>query len=63
MSGFEGITFLAFLTIIWAIFTAVFWMITGWRAMRAHEKLADSLEQIARLTYRQQQENNPTDDD
>lgn len=28
----------------------VFWMVVGWRAMKAHEKLADSVE---RLTQRQ----------
>ncbi len=62
MNSFGGVTFLAFLALVWTSFISVFWMITGWRAMRAHEKLADSLEQMARLTYRQQQENNPTDD-
>jgi uncharacterized membrane protein len=30
-----------------AIFAAVFWMVVGWRAMRAHERLAEAAEQIA----------------
>ena len=32
------------------IFT-LFWMTVAWRAMRAHEKLAKSVEQIARQKY------------
>lgn len=63
MESLQGVAFLA---ILWAIFTTVFWMITGWRAMRAHEKLADSLEWIARQTNRQEQDispdNNSTED-
>ncbi len=27
-----------------AIATAIFWMVVGWRAMRAHERLADAFE-------------------
>ncbi len=60
MANLQG---LAFLAILWGLFTAVFWMITGWRAMRAHEKLADSLEWLARQTSRRDQDINPSDDD
>lgn len=43
MFGFGGAvaSLFAFLGIVWALFVTVFWMICGWRAMRAHEKLAD----------------------
>ncbi|MCY2961916.1 MAG: hypothetical protein NTY35_17300 [Planctomycetota bacterium] len=34
---------LAIVTTIAAIVTTVFWMIVGWRAMRAHERIADTL--------------------
>lgn len=27
---------------------AVFWMVVGWRAMRAHERLADATTELAR---------------
>ena len=39
---------LAVLAILAAIFSAIFWMVVGWRAMRAHERLADAAEYIAR---------------
>jgi len=32
------------------IFTAIFWMVVGWRAMRAHERLAAATEHIARTS-------------
>jgi len=27
-----------------AVITTIFWMIVGWRAMRAHERIADKLD-------------------
>jgi hypothetical protein len=30
-----------------SVFVIVFWMITGYRAMRAHERIAAALERIA----------------
>jgi uncharacterized membrane protein len=36
---------LAFLVGLAAVATAIFWMVVGWRAMRAHERLADASEQ------------------
>ncbi len=36
------------LAILAAIFSAVFWMVVGWRAMRAHERLAETAEFVAR---------------
>jgi uncharacterized membrane protein len=36
---------LAALSSIFAIVTAIFWMIVGWRAMRAHERIAETLDE------------------
>ena len=38
--------------LILTIIISVIWLVIGWRAMRAHEKLADSVEWIARQNYR-----------
>ena len=27
-----------------ALMTTIFWLVVGWRAMRAHERIADSLQ-------------------
>lgn len=37
---------IAVVTAIWAVAVTVFWMVCGWRAMRAHEKMAAALESI-----------------
>ena len=47
MQNLQGITILVMLL---GIFSTIFWMVVSWRAMRAHEKLADAVEQ---LTQRQ----------
>jgi uncharacterized membrane protein len=39
---------MAELAIIAAVGSAAFWMVVGWRAMRAHERLADATESAAR---------------
>ncbi len=40
---------------IWAVLlafaTSVFWMAMGWRAMRAHERIADAAELAARKLH------------
>jgi uncharacterized membrane protein len=41
-------TDMASLALLFAIGTGIFWMVVGWRAMRAHERLADASEQAAR---------------
>jgi hypothetical protein len=46
-----------------ALFFTIFWMVVGWRAMRAHEKLADNVELIARRNYRREQQSNPLGED
>ncbi len=47
MENLQGITILVMLL---GIFSTIFWMVVSWRAMKAHEKLADAVE---RLTQRQ----------
>lgn len=54
----------AALVILGSIFTAIFWMVVGWRAMRAHEKIADCLStdlhekaMLARLSQRSERRN------
>lgn len=32
------------LSVIWGLFVTVFWMVIGYRAMKAHEKIADQAE-------------------
>jgi uncharacterized membrane protein len=36
------------LTLLGTIGVALFWMVVGWRAMRAHEKLAAAAEALSR---------------
>lgn len=38
--------------ILWGLFVTIFWMVVGWRAMRAHEKLSDHHMQIAKMATR-----------
>ena len=37
------------------IFIKVLWLVIGWRAMRAHEKLADSVEWLAQQSNNKQE--------
>ena len=39
------------IAILAAIFSAIFWMVVGWRAMRAHERIADAAERAARKMH------------
>ena len=57
-----GIQFIIVLFIyaLAAIIT-ILWLIIGWRAMRAHEKLADSMEWLARQIYRKEQDRKEQD--
>lgn len=41
----QGLTLLA---MFFGFITTIYWMIVGWRAMQAHQKVADSLETMAR---------------
>jgi uncharacterized membrane protein len=38
----------AILAVFAGIVSAIFWMVVGWRAMRAHERLAEAAEQANR---------------
>ncbi len=40
----------AVLVTIWGIIVTVFWMVVGWRAMRAHERIAEMLNSHLTLT-------------
>ena len=39
---------LAILLGLFGIVVSIFWMVVGWRAMKAHEKLSAAAEEIAR---------------
>ena len=43
-----GVNFLGFLVTVVGIAVTVFWMYVAWRAMRAHERLANASEAVAR---------------
>lgn len=48
MGGMQGLALLAFL---WGLFVTVFYMVCAWRAMRAHERLSQSVEEISRKQH------------
>lgn len=54
---------LAVLVMLFGIFTGIFWLVIGWRAMLAHEKLADSVEWLARQNSRQEPQSASFGDD
>lgn len=39
---------IAVVALIFAIGTGIFWMVVGWRAMRAHERMAESHEALSK---------------
>jgi hypothetical protein len=39
---------LAFLVVVWGLFVTVIWMVIGWRAMKAHERIADAVQEHLR---------------
>lgn len=45
--GGGGFATLAGVMMLFGIFQMIFWMIVGWRAMRAHEDLADTVRDMA----------------
>ena len=45
--GSGGIAFLALIGFLFGLFTTLFWMLVGWRAMLAHEQLAGATAQMA----------------
>ena len=40
---------MVFLATAWGFFVMVFWMVCGWRAMLAHERIAYKLERLTDL--------------
>lgn len=34
----------AFLVVLWGLFVTIAWLVIGWRAMKAHEKIADAVQ-------------------
>ena len=60
----HGIGGLAVFMFLIGIVTSILWLVIGWRAMRAHEKIADYIELMARrqLDQRETQSNVSTDD-
>ena len=46
MEGTAGVMMVLFG--LWGIAVAVLWLWIGWRAMRAHERLADAVGQLSR---------------
>lgn len=44
----SGAGFFAVVAVLWAFVTSVLWLSIGWRAMRAHERIADVLNQRAK---------------
>ena len=55
-AAINAIQSLTVITLLLGLFSAIFWMVVGWRAMRAHEKLADSMERLAKQNYRKEQD-------
>jgi hypothetical protein len=39
----EAGIFFFIVAMLWGLFVTLFWMVVGWRAMRAHEKIAGEL--------------------
>jgi len=48
----SGLGALAILLGLWSVFVTIFWMAVGWRAMRAHEKIAERVRDIGRSPER-----------
>ena len=47
-----------FISIVITLPLTIFWMIVAWRAMQAHEKLADSIEKLASQNDKRDQQSN-----
>jgi len=52
-----------FIMFFLSIVFVIFWMVVFWRIMRAHEKLAESVERYWVTKYRQEQRINASKDD
>jgi hypothetical protein len=47
-AGGGGMGLITGVAILWGLAVTIFWMVCAWRAMRAHEQLAESVEEISR---------------
>jgi len=43
-----GISVIGICIFLWGLAVTIFWMYVAWRAMRAHERLAKSVEDISK---------------
>ena len=43
-----GISVIGILVFLWGLAITILWLYIAWRAMRAHEKLAQSVEDISK---------------
>ncbi len=59
-----GITIFVVFAFLFNIFITILWFVIGWRAMRAHEKMADYIELMIRqqMSEREAQSNVSMDD-
>ena len=62
-STFEALVMIIIITLVFTLPLTIFWMVVGWRAVRAHEKLADSVEGLARQNSRQEPQSGSLEDD
>jgi uncharacterized membrane protein len=46
MNSFGGFQLLGIVLGILGVVSTLFWMVVGWRAMRAHERIADATEEL-----------------
>ena len=42
------VTLMGFIAVLWGLAISILWLYIAWRAMRAHEKLAQSVEDISK---------------
>jgi uncharacterized membrane protein len=48
----SGFTIFAGIALLISIVTTIFWMVVGWRAMRAHERMSEDLQVAMRAHER-----------
>jgi hypothetical protein len=46
MMGMSAMGLFPLAVMVFGVFSTIFWMVCAWRAMRAHEKIAESVERI-----------------
>ena len=43
--------FLAVVVVLWTLGVTIFWMVVAWRAMRAHEQIANAQDNLVRAVH------------